>query len=110
MPRKLSPSQVVPLLVADRLLGWGRAVRHHRHGQRLTSDELAQRAGVSLATLKRIESGDVGVSAASYLSVLGALSLLDEAAPVLSPPLRPLPIGQRVRPTRAEREGDDEWF
>lgn len=112
MPKKLLPSQTVPLLVAERLTAWGNCVRAQRRVQRLTAADLASRAGVSSATLKRIEAGDAGVSAAFYLSVMAVLGFLDTAAPPLPPYLQAPADGKRVRLTRTERgeDGDADWF
>lgn len=58
-----------------RLLG-GR-VRTFRKLNRLTVQQVAERAGLSRGTVTRLEAGDAGVSLSSTLSVCRALGILD---------------------------------
>ncbi len=53
-------------------------IRAARHGVRLTVQELAERAGVSVSTLKRIEAAD-GVPAASARNLLQIQTALEAA-------------------------------
>lgn len=41
---------------------WARRIKMHRQAQGLTQREVARRAGVSTATLSRIEAGKRGIS------------------------------------------------
>lgn len=51
----------------------------------LTQAQLADRAGVSRATLLRLENGDGGVSIENLLRILRALGLLDNVPRALDP-------------------------
>jgi len=60
-------------------LALGRDIRDARLARRLRLDDLAKRAGISVATLKRLEKGDPTLAIGIFLEVLTALSpsLLD---------------------------------
>ena len=47
--------------------------------------QVAERAGISLGTLHKIESGDPSVSMAAFLEVVGSLGLLDTLVDSLDP-------------------------
>ncbi len=51
----------------------------------LTQAQLADRAGVSLNTLRRLEGGDGGVSLENVLRILRALGVLDSVPRALDP-------------------------
>ena len=59
----------------ESLQALGQNVRVARLKRRLPQNVLAERAGVSLSTLCKIENGNGGVAIASYASVLMALDL-----------------------------------
>ncbi len=61
--------------VEESLQALGQNVRVARLKRRLPQNVLAERAGVSLSTLCKIENGNGGVAIASYASVLMALDL-----------------------------------
>lgn len=103
MPKKTLPTASAPILVTERLQVWGRCIQVQRSVQRVTAAELARRSGVSLATLKRIETGDPGVAAVSYLTALAALAMLDTLVPPAPAWLQTAPVGMRVRLSRRER-------
>lgn len=56
----------------------GEQIRLARLRRDLTTELIAERAGISRATLWKIESGDPGVSMGSYAAVLHALNGLDK--------------------------------
>lgn len=103
-----------PLQVIDALGEIGRSVRAARLRRRMTAGDLAGRVGISLPTLRKLETGDPGVSwgiVATTLWVLGSLDPVREA-------LRPendgiaaaLEVGRlprRVRRRKAEVDLDD---
>ncbi len=65
----------VPSYSADYWLGeFGRRLAAARQGRKLTQAHLAEEAGVSLATVRRLEAGH-SVQLANWLRVLGALGL-----------------------------------
>ncbi|MGK2938086.1 MAG: helix-turn-helix domain-containing protein [Solirubrobacteraceae bacterium] len=51
----------------------------------LTQAQLADRAGVSLNTLRRLERGDGGISLQNVLRVLRGLGVMDTAVAALNP-------------------------
>ncbi len=55
----------------------GENVATWRKLQRLTSQQLAERANVSRATISRLENGDSSVSLETFLNVCRSLSMLD---------------------------------
>lgn len=60
-------------------------VRIARKRRRMLQGELAQKAGVSEKTLRRLEKGADGVSVGNVLSVLWALGLLPTAQALANP-------------------------
>lgn len=109
MPKKLTPDDAVPTLLQERLTLWGRCIRAQRLTQRITSPELAQRMNVSRATLQRLERGDPGASAATYLRAFFVLGVLEELTPAPPAALRTEPGGVR-RVVHARRPADDDAF
>lgn len=61
--------------VEESLLALGHNMKVARLKRRLPQNVLAERAGVSLSTLCKIENGNGGVAIASYAAVLLALDL-----------------------------------
>lgn len=109
MPKKLFPTQATPTLVQERLTAWGRSIRNERLRLRITSADLCTRIGISEATLRRLERGDPGAAAGTYLTALLALGVFDEVAPPLRESLAAAARQRRVRLSREER-GDDDYF
>lgn len=74
------PPQVLRALrtVAEDLVVW-------RKLSGLTQAQLAERAGVSIGTLRRLEDGDGGVSLANVLRTLRALGVLEGLTRALDP-------------------------
>jgi transcriptional regulator with XRE-family HTH domain len=72
-PLPLSPE------TAEALVVLGREIRDARLARKLRLDDLSKRAGISVATLKRLEKGDPTLAIGRFLEVLTALSpsLLD---------------------------------
>lgn len=85
VPKKLRPAEAVPTLVVNRLRTWGRSIRAQRVRQRIPAADLCLRMDISDATLRRIERGDPGASAATYLTALWILGIFEIAAPPLAP-------------------------
>ncbi len=63
------------LAVEESLIALGHNLKVARLKRRLPQNVLAERAGVSMSTLCKIENGNGGVAIASYASVLMALDL-----------------------------------
>ena len=82
----------------------GRAIRDARLDRKLRHEDLASRAGISIATLKRLERGDPTLALGRFLEVLTALSpalLADLVKTVSADPtgdaLRRKAMGERSR-------------
>lgn len=67
----------IPLLPKHRRLmeGFGEDLRLARLRRQLTAEVVAERAGISRATLVKIEAGDPSVAMGSYFQVLRILGL-----------------------------------
>ena len=107
MPKKLRNPLTVPSLVQERLEIWGRAIRAQRVRQRIPAADLCRRMEISDATLRRIERGDPGVSAANYLTALWVVGIMNTAAPALD-----VAYGLTNPAARARRnpQDDDDYF
>jgi DNA-binding XRE family transcriptional regulator len=71
----------------------------------MRQDDVAQLAGITRFTLRRIENGNPGTGIASYVAVLHALALHTEMANVAHPELDwhdgvPIDIARRIRRVR----------
>jgi len=92
--------------VADDVATW-------RKLRGLTQAQLADRAGISRATLLRLERGDGGVSTENLLRVMRALGILDSVVRALDPYATDVGrlrseerLPQRVRPRDLTRRDD----
>lgn len=63
----------------------GQSIRDWRRLQTITSDELADMAGVSRSTLSRLENGDPSVSLATLLNICNAFALTDRVIDAVDP-------------------------
>lgn len=63
--------------VARGLEKLGADIAHARRSRRLTSEELAERMGVSRGTVRRLEGGDPGVALNTLAMALVSLGMLD---------------------------------
>ena len=61
-----------------RFLQFGERMKLARLRRRLSAEQLAERAGLSRATLHKIESGEPNVAMGSYFQVLRVLGLEDD--------------------------------
>ncbi len=94
----------------------GRRIARYRLNRNLTQEALAREAGVSLATLQRMEAGH-STQTASLVRVLGALELLGNIdALIPEPPLSPLQQvklagkkRRRARPTQKQKPSPWTW-
>ena len=64
--------------IGDQLVSW-------RKLQGLTAAQVAERAGISRNTLRRLETGDIGVGLQAFLSVARALGVLDAVVTATDP-------------------------
>lgn len=76
-PRSTRTS-VAALRIGEHLVAW-------RKLQGLTAQQVADRAGISRPTLRRLEHGDPAVGMESFLNVARALGQLDRLGEALDP-------------------------
>lgn len=81
MARQSTP---VPRAITRTLAQIGAHLATWRRLQRLTAEQVADRAGISRGTLQRLEAGD-GASLENTLRVARALGVLDQLAAALDP-------------------------
>lgn len=112
MPRRNINYEAAPAAVVDAVAQLGRNVATARVRRQMREEDLAQHAGISRITLRRVESGELGTGIGAYAAVLWALGFHDALAEVLSPEqdlegqtLEMSRHGVRVRP--AEGLSDD---
>jgi transcriptional regulator with XRE-family HTH domain len=103
-----------PVPVARALRDVGASVLAWRKLRGLTQAQLADRAGVSRPTLRRLETGDGAISFENTLRILRALGILDALPRALDPYETDLgrlrsdeQLPQRVRPEPLRRSDDD---
>lgn len=105
MPRVAVSPETAPSRVAQVVKRLGHDIRVARKSRRLRQKELARMAGITVPTLRRVESGALGTGIGAYVAVLWAMGLdghLDDvAAPSADLEGRTLEAarrGERVRP------------
>jgi transcriptional regulator with XRE-family HTH domain len=107
-PRRLPPSVRRALRgIVEDIVVW-------RKLRGLTQAQLADRAGIAVNTLRRLEDGDGGVSFENVLRVLRVLGILDNLAKALDPYETDVgrmrsdeQLPQRVRPKNLTAPEDD---
>ena len=77
MPAKAPP---IGEILAARLVAIGSRLHAHRKQHKVTATSAAEAAGISRATLHRIERGEPSVTMGAYLSAIAALGLELEVA------------------------------
>ena len=75
----------LPTEVAESLQAIGAGIRTARLRRRQTARDLADRMGVSLGTLLKLERGDPGVALGTFAAALWALNLLAPVAESVRP-------------------------
>ncbi len=75
----------LPLPAVKALNTMGSEIRDARRRRRITIKLMAERAGVSRATIGKIEKGDSTTSIGGYASVLFVLGLTDRLADLVDP-------------------------
>lgn len=78
------PSRVPPIAVKRALRQLGSDIRDARRRRRIPMALLAERAGITRATLSKAEKGDAGVSIGVYASILFVLGMIERLAEVAS--------------------------
>lgn len=107
MPKKLPPGLHCDYDVIDTLKIWGQCVRTKRVRQKIVAEEFCRRVGITRPTLRRLERGDPGVSASTYLAALLLVGMLDIALRPIDPDHYSKPLTSRARPWV---DDDDEYF
>lgn len=82
MPRT---ALLLPLPLRRSLLKLGADLRDARKRRRLPTAIVAERAQISLPTLRRVERGDASVSLGTYATVLWVLGLSDRLTQLAAP-------------------------
>lgn len=82
MPRT---SAILPLQTRQALRQLGSDIRDARRRRRLPTAVVAERAQISLPTLRRVEKGDAAVSLGVYATVLWVLGLNERLGRLASP-------------------------
>lgn len=105
MPRT---SPLLPLQIRRTLHQLGADLRDARKRRRLPTAVVAERAQISLPTLRRVERGDGSVGLGTYATVLWVLGLSDRLAGLAAPETDLVGLGldeerlpQRIRLKRA---------
>ena len=83
MPRKTS--RIPPIAVRRTLRKVGSDLRDARRRRRIPTALMAERVGITRATLAKAERGDSRVSMGVYASILFVLGLMDQLAELGSP-------------------------
>ena len=83
-PKNLSGGAILPRPVDRTLRILGREISTARRVRRLSQEDLAQRMGTSLSTVRRMESGYPGTALHAFLRALHVLGRLDDVAKALS--------------------------
>ena len=83
--RKSKPSGSPPMTAPQVARHMGALVRQARLALLMTQQTAALNARVSVATLKRIEDGEMGVSLGSWLAAFQAVSMLQQLAALSDP-------------------------
>ena len=100
---------VLPLPVVRVLRKLGRDIKDARRRRRIPVAIAAQRASISKTTWLKVEKGDPGVQAGTYITVLFVLGLVDRVSALADPStdsvglrLEEEHLPQRVRNKRGE--------
>lgn len=99
-----------PIPVKRTLKKLGQDLRDARKRRRITMELAAERAGISRATLTKIEKGDDGVSLGAYAKTLFILGMIERLAELADPKFDRLGLGleadnlpKRIRIPRHEK-------
>lgn len=114
MGRRMKNQFSFPIPALKALHKVGRNIKDARRRRRITSQLMAERAGVARATIGRIEKGDPFTSIGAYASVLFALgmidrlgALVDSAYDLTGRQLEDEKLPQRIRLPKNKKNGDE---
>ncbi len=74
----MSKNNIIPLPVLKTLKILGQNIRNARLRRRITMKLLAERAGINVLTLAKVERGNESTSIGNYASVLFSLGMIDQ--------------------------------
>lgn len=101
----------LPIPVMRCLKKLGQDLRDARKRRRIPMQLAADRAGISRATLYKIEKGDGGVALSAYARVLFILGVINRLAEIIDPRFDEMGLGmeaeqlpKRIRIPKKERE------
>lgn len=81
---KNAPRRAVSRPVDRALLRLGRDISAARRARRLSQEDLAQRIGTSLSTVRRMEDGNAGTALHTFLSALHVLGRLNDVTKIMA--------------------------
>ncbi|MCK5652948.1 MAG: helix-turn-helix domain-containing protein [Gemmatimonadetes bacterium] len=106
MPRIAVSERTAPAAVVRAARRLGSHIKTARKRRRLRQVELARMAGITVQTLRRVETGSLGTGMGAYLAALWAMGLDSQVADLASPEadiegqtLEAAGRGERVRPS-----------
>lgn len=107
MPQQNVNREAAPAAVVETVAELGRNIATARRRRRLREVDLAEKAGVSRTTLRRVEAGALGTGIGAYAAVLWAVGLHGSLTSVADPQrdlegqtLEASRRGERMRPGR----------
>jgi transcriptional regulator with XRE-family HTH domain len=105
MPRVALSRDSAPAALVHAAGQLGSNIRIARKRRQLRQRELARMAGITIATLQRVEAGELGTGVGAYIAALWALGMQDGIARLAAPDtdlegqtLEAARRGERVRP------------
>ena len=81
----MSKNIYIPLPARNALLKLGQDINNARRRRRITKALMAERAGIAINTLTRIEKGDPGTSMAAWASAIFVLGLTENLRNLAEP-------------------------
>ena len=106
MPRLAISENTAPAKVVAAAKRLGTNIRTARKRRRIRQEDLATQVGMTVQTLRRVESGSLGTGLGAYIAALWALGLEDQVAHLADPAtdlegqtLEAVHRGARVRPS-----------
>lgn len=83
MPKIRRTAEILPTLVVERLVTWGKLIQSLRMTQKMRAADLCERIGITHTTLRRMERGDPGAAVGLYLAAFMVLGAMDLVAPAI---------------------------
>jgi DNA-binding XRE family transcriptional regulator len=83
MPKIRRTAEILPTLVVERMVTWGKLIQSLRMTQKMRAADLCERIGITHTTLRRMEHGDPGAAVGLYLAAFMVLGAMDLVAPAI---------------------------